>query len=51
MAYTIVEKSKEKVKADLNIKAAKDNFSSKTESAKKLLSKVGLPKELKPSKQ
>lgn len=50
MAYTVVEKSSNKGKAALNKKAAKDNFPTKTESAKKLISKVGLPKDLKANK-
>ena len=50
MAYTVVEKSSNKGKAALNKKAAKDNFPTKTESAKKLNSKVGLPKDLKANK-
>jgi hypothetical protein len=51
MAYTVVDKSQSKSKAALNKKASKDNFPTKTESAKKLISKVGLPKELKPVKE
>jgi hypothetical protein len=51
MAYTGIKKSKTEKKSNLNLKASKDNFVSKTESAKKLIEKVGLPLELKLSKQ
>jgi hypothetical protein len=48
MTYTIKEKSTNDANAALNKRAAKDNFPKKTDSAKKLLSKVGLPKQIKP---
>lgn len=50
MAHIVVEKSQKKSKEALNKQASKDNFPSKTERVKKLLEKVGLPKELKVAK-
>ena len=47
MAYTVVEKSQNKSKEVLDKQASKDNFQAKTERVKKLIDKVGLPKELK----
>jgi hypothetical protein len=51
MAYTVVDKTPNKEKSDLKKQSSKDNFPKKTERAKKLLSKVGLPKELKAVKE
>jgi hypothetical protein len=50
MAYSVIEKSQNKSKEALNKQASKDNFPVKTERVKKLIEKVGLPKELKVSK-
>jgi hypothetical protein len=50
MAYSVTEKSQKKSKEALNKQASKDNFPVKTERVKKLIEKVGLPKELKVSK-
>lgn len=47
MAYTVVTQTSKKDKTDLKMQSSKDNFPKKTESAKKLLSEAGLPKELK----
>jgi hypothetical protein len=51
MAYTVVTKTSKKDKSDLKMQSSKDNFPKKTESAKKLLSEAGLPKELKVVKE
>ena len=50
MSYTVGEKSQNKLKEALNKQASKDNFPAKTERVKKLIKKVGLPKELKVAK-
>ncbi len=50
MSYTIGEKSQNKLKEALNKQASKDNFPAKTKRVKKLIEKVGLPKELKVEK-
>ena len=51
MLYQVIEKSTEMEKLTLNKKAAKDNFPVKTERAKKLIKKAGLPKEIKSPNQ
>jgi hypothetical protein len=51
MAYTVVDKTPKKEISDSKKQSSKDCFPKKTESAKKLLSKVGLPKELKVVKE
>jgi hypothetical protein len=51
MAYTVVDKTPVKEKSDLKKQSSKDNFPKKTERAKKLLAKSGLPKELKAIKE
>ena len=50
MAYIVVEKSQKQSKETLNKQASKDNFPAKTKRVKKLIEKVGLPKELKVEK-
>jgi len=51
MSYSVVNKTLKKDKSDLKMQSSKDNFPKKTESAKKLLSKAGLPKEFKVVKE